>query len=45
MGPLFDVLIVLLRQEAQKEAVPDHKNILRQPPMEPIEGCGEEDSM
>ena len=45
MGPLFDVLIVLLRQEAQKEAVPDHKNILRQPPMEPIEGHGEEDSM
>ena len=45
MGPLFDVLIVLLRQEAQKEAVPDHRNVLRQPPMEPIEGRGEEDSM
>ena len=45
MGPLFDVLIVLLRQEAQKEEVPDHENILRQPPMEPIEGRGEEDSM
>ena len=45
MGPLFDVLLMLSRQEAQKEAVPDHRNVLRQPSMEPIEGRGEEDSM